>query len=389
MTVPTEIPIIPDKVTYKKVLTQPHFWENYVRAIIGHLHLLSGPYRIRIPLSGTQPVFIVDNKYVVKLFCNLKKGYETYVNEICMYRAFTKYDWPYAPSLIATGTLKEVILRANGVDPGEIVISDTTSPSEWVWPYMVMTIMEGSPLKQLRSDFVKENEVEMLHLLSEMVRSLHRLEIPPELASEFAANPRTTPEFYPRWVQHEINSALRKQTKWATLPQHLIDELGSYLPSSSSALCNPIVPGMKPSLLHGDIHETNVFANWRRSSSHDLEVNLTGLIDFGDAQLGDPFYDLVLIHMGCFRCNKSLLRKFLDHYGLVIEDTTAFAYRMMCLTLIAPFNRLKTSSEGYQINFDEITSLHELATRLWDISEPDYKVSLDVCAAMSAKESLR
>ena len=40
------------------------------------------------------------------------------------------------------------------------------------------------------------------------------------------------------------------------------------------------------------------------------------VIDFGDAKVGDPLWDLVPLHISCFRADKRLLRKFCQTYAL-------------------------------------------------------------------------
>jgi hygromycin-B 7''-O-kinase len=72
---------------------------------------------------------------------------------------------------------------------------------------------------------------------------------------------------------------------------------------------------------------------------------ITGIIDFGDAQVGDPLYELVALHLGAFCCNKQLLRTFLGAYGSTDGQPEHFAARMMRLTLLHEFTVLGRAGE--------------------------------------------
>ena len=67
-----------------------------------------------------------------------------------------------------------------------------------------------------------------------------------------------------------------------------------------------------------------------------------GVIDFGDAMVGDRLYELVALNLGLFRCDKRLLGIFLDTYGFDLALRRDFVRRAMSLTLLHEFNVLSS-----------------------------------------------
>jgi len=95
----------------------------------------------------------------------------------------------------------------------------------------------------------------------------------------------------------------------------------------------------------------------------------SGIIDFGDAMAGDRLYELVALHLGLFRCDKRLLRTFLDTYGFDPGLRRDFVRRAMSLTLLHEFNVLSSVFPTFP-DAGRVTSLAELATLLWDLEQP-------------------
>ena len=71
----------------------------------------------------------------------------------------------------------------------------------------------------------------------------------------------------------------------------------------------------------------------------------TTLLDFADAKIGCPLYDLVALHISVFRCNKLLLEQFLDSYanrtGIHLSRIEGFTRKAMKLTLLHPCDTIR------------------------------------------------
>jgi hygromycin-B 7''-O-kinase len=114
-----------------------------------------------------------------------------------------------------------------------------------------------------------------------------------------------------------------------------------------------------PALVHADLNRDHVLGEsiggaWRPS----------GIIDFGDAIVGDRMYELVALHLGLFDADKRLLRAFFDAYGFDMGPRRDFARRAMAMTLLFPFDTLGEVIENWP-DAAAAASLDELAELLW------------------------
>lgn len=96
---------------------------------------------------------------------------------------------------------------------------------------------------------------------------------------------------------------------------------------------------------------------------------LTGIIDFTDAYVGDPHYDLVALHFGVFRTAKHLLARFLDGYGWP-DPGKDWPRAMLALTLLHDFNMF-AAPDQHGHDLAAYATLDELASALWDLDTPD------------------
>src|SRR3981081_2302251 len=108
------------------------------------------------------------------------------------------------------------------------------------------------------------------------------------------------------------------------LPEFLIDQIDDYLAP----------PSAEHRLVHADLHGDHIFVR---------DGHLAGIIDWGDALCGDPYYALPPLFSGAFGGSKPLLRAFLDSYGWPVGSESggsSFARRAMTMTLLHEFNPL-------------------------------------------------
>ena len=148
----------------------------------------------------------------------------------------------------------------------------------------------------------------------------------------------------PVW-RRDVVAALRptcaaRHRRRGILPDFLVDQIDEYLAPQSSVR----------RLVHADLHGDHIFTR----AGH-----LAGIIDWGDALRGDPYYDLPALFCGTFGGSKPLLRTFLDAYGWQVESD--FAHRAMTMTLVHEFNPLGNALPPLR----DVKTLHELADILW------------------------
>ena len=92
-----------------------------------------------------------------------------------------------------------------------------------------------------------------------------------------------------------------------------------------------------------------------------------GLIDFGDAMIGNLYYELLALYLDMFRCEKPLLRAFLETYGLDESARRQFPQKAMTTLLLHRFNVPYGIAAHYPAALKAPT-LDDLAILLWDLT---------------------
>lgn len=112
-------------------------------------------------------------------------------------------------------------------------------------------------------------------------------------------------------------SALARHTRLRALPPHLLATLDAYLPPADPAeLARQLLPlpalrgSALPCALHGDVTESNV-----RVAENDAQngVDIT-LLDFADAIVGDPLYELLPIAVAMLELEAAAITAFVSAY---------------------------------------------------------------------------
>jgi hygromycin-B 7''-O-kinase len=113
-------------------------------------------------------------------------------------------------------------------------------------------------------------------------------------------------------------------------------------------------------LIHGDLHGSNILVD----GSEPL-----GIVDFNDAMIGDPHYDLVSLHLKAFRADKWLLRIAMDAYGWE-EVGSDWPERMMAFTLVHDYDMIEPVVSACPGVLDDAGSLGDVADLLWNLDSP-------------------
>ncbi len=305
-------------------------WRPYLQTICQRHQLL--PYdSIRSGLAGTFPTFIVNERWVIKLFGYLFGGEKSFLVEGQANKLIATESAIPAPRLLGTGSLFE-------------------NSTHWSWPYLLFPFVPGISIGEA---YTKVNEDDLIGLsrdLGVILRGLHlhRLEPIPPLSNTWQP--------YQTFLQHQFDTCYSRHCDWGTLPSHLLTQLDDYLLPPSQLVDEE----MEPYLIHADMTADHVLGRLEGSRWTTL-----ALIDFGDAMVANLSYELVALHLNLFRRNKTLLRTFLDSYGLSEAQRKRLPHITMSMTLLHNFNVLEgfffTDSSAHTI-----TSLEELATLLWN-----------------------
>ena len=288
---------------YAATLGDVEFWQPYVHNALWRHGLPTEP--LRIGTGGTFPTFLAG-ALVVKLFGQLFSGAECFDIERSIHQLFLEHPRILAARLMAYGHL---------FDTG------------WSWPYVITNRLAGVSWRDARLSAEDQESVSVQ--LGGLMRQIHELACP-----EGAV--------WRRDVLGDLRATcVGRHRMWRTLPPRLVAQIDSFL--------SP--PSVTRRLVHADLHADHIFVDGGR---------LVGVIDWGDALFGDPYYELPALYFGTLDGQKQLLRAFLDGYQW--EVTSDFATRAMSMTLLHEFNPL----DGHTPPLTAVANLQDLASLLWD-----------------------
>ena len=305
---------------YRTRLGDAAFWAPYVVKVLER-HALPGGH-LESGTVGTFPTFLVG-QHVVKLFTpGLAKPFGTLFDgtlchqvEVEVFRLLAGHSAIPAPRLVATGRLFDA-------DGGKAHGDDGP------WPYLVASRLGGRPWAT--AGLSKNERAEVARQLGTVVQQVHALP------------PPTGPLWRRDWVEEYRSGCVERLRRWGTLPAHLIDQVDAYL----------LVPPADRRLVHADLHADHLFVDGAR---------LVGIIDWGDALLADPYYELPALHLHAFDADTGLLAAFLEGYGWPPDPD--FARRAMTMTLLREFDVM--DGVARRIDLREIATLEALADLVW------------------------
>jgi len=298
------VPHLASRRGYARKFQDSAFWQPYIDEVLRRHGLPAD--RAILGTGGSFPTFLVGAR-VVKFFGRRFDGAECFSVERSLYTHVLPHTHVSVPVHVAHGHLFQ---------------------TGWRWPYIVTTRLSGTSWREASdaADWKRGVAAE----LGAAMRSVHQLGCPDE----------------PVWRRDTIGelratSAARHRRR-RTLPDPLLDQIDAYL----------ALPSPMRQLVHGDLHGDHIFVSQGR---------LVGIIDWGDAVCGDPFYELPALFFGAFGGDKALLRAFLDAYGWSVSPD--FAHRAMTMTLVHEFNPLG----DHLPPLEHVRSLHDLAEMLWQV----------------------
>jgi len=347
---PPELECIED---YRRRFVDAEYWQPYVAEVCSRHGLAMSsptPFGLRrktlpeVGIPGTYPVFIVDRRWIIKFFGRLFNGGDVFLAELDAHTiALEAGDIP-VPALIAHGMLFD-------------------GNAEWSWPYMVFEFLPGESLSKVRDRISFTNMVAIARSLGQIVSRLHA-----SLPNGKFLKPNW--DGYSSLLDRTRADCAQRHRQWGDLPGLMVSQIDDFIPPIEK-----LVPKSDtPRFLHGDLTADhvlveNVGSDWR----------IRALIDFGDAIVGDPLFELIALRLdpsvpsqaqdsraGLFQNDKELLKVFVQTYQPPIHLDEARAQKLMCLCLLHPFNVFS----GFFAKHPEaarLTSLADLATWLWEI----------------------
>jgi len=318
---------------YRRYFSDPLAWRPYVEQVCRRHGL--GPVRVvRIGMPGTCPTFIVDDRWVVKFFGRLFDGGHCWQVELELGQWAVGLGLP-VPEIVAKGQLLDLAKAGHA----------------WHWPYLVFEYVPGGSIGEVYDKVGLEDKLALARWMADLTRRLHRAALPVSVI------------FHPVWdsfidlLQSQRGGCRKSFEEWGCLPEHLRQQVEDFLLPVDQLVDSHATPY----LIHADLTADHVLGHLEGGRWHSL-----ALIDFGDAMLGNLYYELVALHLDLFHGDKRLLAAYLDAYGLEEAARPELPVRAMNMTLLHRFNVLEPVFERNP-GLRQIPTLDMLADSLWNV----------------------
>lgn len=290
---------------YGERLGDSAYWGPYIAQALRVAGLPSD--RIAAPpVVGSFPTFLAG-EVVVKLFGDAFGGGSSATVELAMHRLLAAHPAIPAPRLVGHGSLFDA-------DDG------------WSWPYLITERLDGVAIRELTSPPVAMEGV--AEQLGRAVHRLHRL-TPPSAVLD-------------RNLLPVLRANASSRLAGFGLPADLVDQVDDYLEDASDDRV----------VVHADLTADHVFI---RGGEID------GVIDWGDALVADPYYELVAVYFDCLGFDRGLLVRFLE--AAEWRRDSDFPRRALQAVLEFQFNAIVSLRE--QVDLDGVRDLDQLADRIF------------------------
>ncbi len=298
-------------------------WAAAVREICRRHHI--PVQHVTAGFPGTNAVFVVDDACVVKIYAPFCP--EDFELECELYTLLGNGSALPVPALIAQGVLED----------------------QMRWPYIITEFKPGIPIREARAHIAHRQRVRLAAALGEMIRHLHH--IPVMQLTTLDPTPAG-------W-----RALVRQRAAQAALPTQWED----ILPAAVAAE----IPGFLASVLAADDEAPVVLMNGDLTEDHILleqdggKWRVSGLIDFGDALVGQKEYEWVALWFSGLDRDYECLAAFMESYDARIKLDDDFFTRAMAYTFIHEFATDILATTLKILGNPPIASIKELQALLW------------------------
>ena len=280
------LPAIANKDEYRAVYMDTAVWQPAMEAICERHGLDASELRREPP--GTHIVYRTG-WHILKLFCALWG--DDYTAERAVLRHL---QGSQTPQIVAEGEFEG-------------------------WTYLIITAVPGRPVQEVWDELDTEEKRSIVERVGGFMRTLHRQEPIPELHTDWA---QFLAERVERWEEH-----------------HQAE--GAWRDWIRGRVANFREPSFAPVLLNADITDEHVLVVHR-----DGRWRFSGVIDFGDAMMGHPYYEFVTPLVCLTIGEPTLSRTLVESYGWALSP--ALADRLTTYCLLHKYGRLADILERCQ-----------------------------------------
>lgn len=293
------LPDVNDWTTWGAIYTDVALWRPVVERLWADDLRLRVATGIEVPQSveggypGTCAVLVVNGSAVVKF----------YPPQVA--RDFERERASYAT--LGQRILLQPVVLAEGVFMDRIA-----------WPYLVLSYLPGRAWRDARALIPPDQAAALMVQFGQIVRSFH--EIPLERHGAWPSEKAW--EAFVALRLARVGSDLRGGT---ALPEHVIADVEHLLHKVNWF-------GSPPTLLNADLTEDHLFL-----AEQDGRWSLSGLIDWADAEVGDPLYDWVTVWFSICQRDARLFHSFAAGYGSLAGEDQPDPHRLLAVTFLHRF----------------------------------------------------
>ncbi len=299
-------------------------WTAAVQEICHRHHL--PVQHVKAGYPGTNAVFVVDDTYVVKIYAPFCSN--DFELERELFTMLGNQSSIPVPALIAQGILED----------------------QMQWPYIIIEFLPGIPIREARAHIPHRQQVRIAADLGDIIRHLHQLPIAPFTSLDH------TPAGWQTFVQHRMAEAASPAQWEGILPATVVAEIPGFLASVLNRKADdiPLV------LMNGDLTEDHILLQPNNGKWH-----ISGLIDFGDALVGQKEYEWIALWFSGLNRDYECLTAFMNSYDSRIRLDDEFFTNAMAFTFLHEFATDILALTLHASGHPPITSLLELQALLW------------------------
>jgi aminoglycoside phosphotransferase (APT) family kinase protein len=279
------------------------------------------PEVLRLGLVGTYPTIVIGDQCVVKLIGPWWSGPQSFAVEADAFDLLTADPSLPVPRRLALGALSDE------------------------WRYLVLSVVPGVTFSAVFEQLSLDARTEVARWLGGVVRALNRLPTSDGRLLQASWEP------FARFLLEQRATVVGRHREWGSLPPHLVSQLDDWLPPAEALVDRTRLPVF----VHGDLHGDHVLGNIEGD-----RFRATGIIDFSDVHIGDPYYELAALQRNAFQCDRKLLAAFRETASLPDAGRLGFPRRALAYLLLHDFDQLEDLAW-----LAEIGTLDELAERLF------------------------
>jgi hygromycin-B 7''-O-kinase len=315
------MPVVETLEAYRTIYHRDDLWRPVIEAICRRYPYLDQPC-VRGP-DGSHIVYFVGQTYVIKLFVPL-----------------------FAQDFVAESLVARHLAGKIAIEIPEIVAEGQIAG----WDYLVMTRISGTPLQSVWDDLLPGERLAIAADVGRMIAFI-----------------RTVPLSDLESLEDDWGQFLAEQIAGLSTHHLPVTDLawdpGQEFPAFFASLEGILNRDFQPVLLLADITREHVFVDYR-----DRKWQVVGYLDFGDAMLGHPDYEMVAPGLEIAGGDPDFLRCLLIATGYA-ENTLdlSLSRQLMAYTLIHRYVDLATVLSMVP-QARNAANLDELAHLVWPLS---------------------